>query len=296
MRYKLLIGPVLVLLVLFVLSSCGLNPMSAYISVPDTPDMDIATLEPPASDTPEPTPPQSPESPESTEPLATESPEPTEPPLAEGLPTDDLIETVDTTPVTDEISIETMRFEEIDEANSIYVRIEYPRINGMADEKLQAEINLGLKEMGFRYYAEEDSGLSLENSYAFSLISSGILSVRFHTSFYHSGAAHPWQDMQAANIDLASGKQLKLSDVVELGDPFNALFKSGKFVSGWDSHENIIEFGRYDNWLNYIDGDDYGNFYLTVDSFGMIVYVAHAAGDFWTLEIPYEEIKDLFLL
>ncbi len=197
------------------------------------------------------------------------------------------------------ISIETKLFEDIDEAKNINVVISYPEVHGLIDEEFQTKINDLFKEMAFFNYIPdvkdipEITGFHLSERYEYFITHQNILSIQFYTNYDYSTATHPWQDMTGYNINLETGDILKLSDVIDTGIEFHNLFKRGVFTCDRISHEDISEWGYYDKWLKYLHDDNIYSFYLTEDSFNLIVGVSHVEGDYWVFSAEYQNIKNI---
>lgn len=196
------------------------------------------------------------------------------------------------------------------------VTINYPEISGLGDKSRQDKINKILKDRALYVlngYSESQGKLTLEIKYTVTLSEKNLLSVKFAGVSSVAGSAHPNNEFYTANIDINNAKLLKLSDFVLINKSLVKAFRSGTYVP-WEQdlddktkNELKSEVGRFvggesDNelisWFNGSDNIDTHILtsttfcYLTKDSIGISINVAHAIGDHAEYEIKYSDIKN----
>ena len=178
-------------------------------------------------------------------------------------------------------------FEDISTDHLRNISIKYPQVSGLENVDFQTELNEKLK---MPYYSEYDDNnrLTMEIWSEYACFGGSVFSFQFHMFYHHLDAAHPFSNMWAVNVNLETGEYLDLSDIGRVEENIKELILSGQFVSDRFSYYEPIDLERIDGLSESVCG-----FYLTDETLGIISSVSHAAGDYWTLEIPYAAIGDL---
>lgn len=178
------------------------------------------------------------------------------------------------------------------------VQVDYIQISRLYDQAIQKKINDALINSVFDRISEEDAkGLEYGVSSSATIIGQ-ILSVSETSSYYHTDAVHPWQDMNAYVFNYITGQDVKLADIITIDDRLKAKMFAGKFQGDRVTHEECLEWGIYDELYNsllydYNSTEGRQGFYLTEYKLGFILGVDHASGDYWTFEVPYSDVEEL---
>lgn len=185
-----------------------------------------------------------------------------------------------------------------DEYNNI--KIEYPVITGLIDEDMQKSINKIIMAEAlkvYNYYDYEDRGhLELDVISNITLENESVLSIQYYGLGYVENAAHPNKLFYTTNIDLLTGVKMKLADYINIEDDFVNMFIGGefKYVGPLGEEPDLGYYGTYDMAKEgLINADNMGSIfsYLTNDSIGISIPVAHAIGGYALFEIGYDDIR-----
>ena len=195
--------------------------------------------------------------------------------------------------------ISTMKYTLEDDDSSISIK--YPVISGLNDEIKQKTINELIMAEAlkvYNYYDYEDRGhLGLEIEFCVSLASDYVLSIQYYGLGYVEKAAHPHKLFYTTNIDMLTGIRLRLVDLINMDDELINMFINGEFQHVGPLVE-VPDLGFYGNYdfakESFINADNMGSefSYLTGDSLGISIPVAHAIGGHAEFEIKYKDIAE----
>ncbi|AET57869.1 hypothetical protein HPL003_05520 [Paenibacillus terrae HPL-003] len=184
--------------------------------------------------------------------------------------------------------------------------IKYPQITKLEDAEKQKSLNQILKNealKGLHDYTDSNPGVHLEIDYEIKRQSERFLSVQYAGIRYVKDAAYPNHMFYTTNLDMKQALRLRLSDLVKIEKPFLELIKSGKVTAVEPEQKDLLGNFTQDElnqWLTDADllkgsAEDSGldTFsYLTSDSLGISIPVAHAVGDHAEYEIRLAQIPD----
>lgn len=173
------------------------------------------------------------------------------------------------------------------------IEIKYPQIENMPNKKLKDKINKKLYEKAFSFLNKSDDieNLMYSQFYSITTFDRDILSIYFELSCYYRGSMYPFSDCYSLNIDLATGEEIKLFDLIDeeqllsLGEK-NA-FKAVKYVGNFEeafSYKSLIE-----EFLTYSNKEDY--FYINDKKIALFIPMSHGGGDFAIIETKDNVIK-----
>lgn len=189
------------------------------------------------------------------------------------------------------------------ETDDIY--IEFPQIKGLSDQEVEQTVNSIIKERfldDFVYATKEryptlklitnmQCQITLQTDDLFSFVVLG--------SVYVDTGLHPEYRISAMTFNLTDGKQLELSDFVEIDENFIGSIKSQDRATSIPILNGTLPSTEEEQLMEVIRSDDdemlleafqenwsgYG-FYLTPDSLGLIILTYHASGDVAVVELP----------
>lgn len=186
------------------------------------------------------------------------------------------------------------------------ILIKYPQITKLKDAVKQKSLNQILKTeavKGLHEYADSDTEVHVEIDYEIKRQSERFLSVQYTGIRYVKDAAYPNHIFYTTNLDMKQALRLRLSDLVKIEKPFLELLKSRKFTAIEPEQKDLL--GNFtqnelNQWLTGADllkgsAQDSGldTFsYLTSDSLGISIPVAHAVGDHAEYEIRFAQIPE----
>lgn len=182
------------------------------------------------------------------------------------------------------------------------IKIEYPQIlNDSNNEKIKTINDLIKEEAILVHYdtinhLEKNQTYEVDGEYDIKLNSKGILSIAY-TSFNNiTPSAHPYNMFYTTNINMNTGKEISLSDIVpNIDDNFIYNLKNGDYVGTIDPIYTTQLFKEVFSY--YKDDKELINtlktipFYLTEENLGISLPVSHTFGDYANIEIPLEKIK-----
>lgn len=102
------------------------------------------------------------------------------------------------------------------------VRVEYPQLTGLADEKKQQEINEKIRAAAASNIFMENLS-SCELTYETATKGSGLVSFIFRGSSYCQNGAYPDNIVKTLNIDLNTGENIRLKDFADIAMVVNSL-------------------------------------------------------------------------
>ncbi|WP_025721828.1 hypothetical protein [Paenibacillus polymyxa] len=184
--------------------------------------------------------------------------------------------------------------------------IKYPQITKLKDIAKQKSLNQILKTdalEGLQNYADSNSGVHVEIDYEIKRQSERFLSVQYTGIHYVKDAAYPSHMFYTTNLDMKQASRIRLRDLVKVEKPFIELIKSGKITAVQPEQQGLIGDFTKDDLIKLLANADVtkGSLaevemesfsYLTNDSLGMSVPMAHVVGDHAEYEIRFAQIPD----
>ncbi|WP_418026804.1 DUF4163 domain-containing protein [Paenibacillus sp. JJ1722] len=184
--------------------------------------------------------------------------------------------------------------------------IKYPQIIKLKDIAKQKSLNKILKAdalEGLQNYADSNSGVHVEIDYEIKRQSERFLSVQYTGIRYVKDAAYPSHMFYTTNLDMKQASRIRLRDLVKVEKPFIELIKSGKITAVQPEQQGLIGDFTKDDLIQLLTNADVTKgspveagiesfSYLTSDSLGISIPVAHAVGDHAEYEIRLAQIPD----
>lgn len=170
------------------------------------------------------------------------------------------------------------------------IEIAYPQITNLPDDAIQQQINELLRNKPVKCWDEdcrEMTGLTMRTKYEIKWQSANLLTVQYRSYRYMKGAAHPVNIFDTINIDINTGREICLQDIVVIDEEFIALLKAGQFKAVSSRVKEIVRFSDKEMMREL---KEQGVFYLTPVSLAVKVTVPHVAGDFVIFEVKYQDI------
>ncbi|WP_309137761.1 DUF4163 domain-containing protein [Paenibacillus peoriae] len=186
------------------------------------------------------------------------------------------------------------------------IMIKYPQITKLKDIAKQKSLNQILKTdalEGLQNYADSNSGVHVEIDYEIKRQSERFLSVQYTGIHYVKDAAYPSHMFYTTNLDMKQASRIRLRDLVKVEKPFIELIKSGKITAVQPEQQGLIGDFTKDDLIKLLANADVtkGSLaevemesfsYLTNDSLGMSVPMAHVVGDHAEYEIRFAQIPE----
>lgn len=186
--------------------------------------------------------------------------------------------------------------------NKDNIKIEYPQILNDSNSDKISYINDLIKEEAILVHydtinhLEENQTYEADGKYDIKLNSKDILSIAF-TSFSNiTPSAHPYNMFYTTNINMNTGKELSLKDIItNIDTNFIYNLKNGNYVGSIDPIYTTQLFNEvfsyYKNDQELINTLKTSPFYITEKSLGISLPVSHVFGDYANIEIPLDKIK-----
>lgn len=198
------------------------------------------------------------------------------------------------------VDIQTMHYEYINDDTSTEITVDRLEISGHSKKKIEQSINRKLEDIAWIYdiSPEEEEGLSYNMQCDYTLLAERYLSARYYLQYYHQTAIHPWRGLDSITIDLETGQEITLTDIMTIderllqklvGREFDHSEHGGSQIIGMD--EGALEECDYEDFYRQIS--EYNNFTLNENSIGLIVEVPHYLGDYWVLAFSYDSVSEL---
>ncbi|WP_143320599.1 DUF4163 domain-containing protein [Clostridium sp. HBUAS56010] len=192
----------------------------------------------------------------------------------------------------------TKSYDYIDDSKQINIKILYPQIAGMADQKLEKNVNTIIKEAALNPYNEIvkidngiEQGTSWSVDYVIEYATDTVISIKFGGYIYMQGNAHGIDRVYSANIDLTSGKKITISDI------FNSSFKEkldSRYFKGIDVDTTEAEESAlkkiFDEHKKDFETSE-NNFYFTSDQFIILLPL----GNYYRFGSNYEDLKSAMI-
>ena len=140
------------------------------------------------------------------------------------------------------------------------VRVEYPQLTGMADQGRQQEINERIRAVATDHRAAGDLS-SLELKYETATKGSAVVSFIFRGTVYHANSAYPNNIVRTLNIDLNTGKNVRLKDFADMALVVSSL----ELSEGYTIINEGVEPGDFSAFLNNGAMTDYAIMLLDYD-------------------------------
>ncbi|NQX71658.1 DUF4163 domain-containing protein [Paenibacillus alba] len=184
--------------------------------------------------------------------------------------------------------------------NNKNIIIHYPQINNLSDNVKQNKVNQIIKDNAYGYLKdfsqEEINNLSWDINYRIAWESKNLLSIQYSGYSYDEGAAHPVNQFYSTNIDMEKLITLKLKDLINIDEDFVTKLKKGSLKSTILEQSDTFERHTNQEWVEMLNNADSNESeiktYLTKDSIGISVEVAHVIGDHAEFEIKYEDLSN----
>lgn len=143
---------------------------------------------------------------------------------------------------------------------SCEVKVVYPQLIDMENTELQNTINENVKQMVMQEISEE--GLTAYRlGYQVATQGTGILSVIFRGYCNYEGAAHPSNLIRTMNLDLTTGKNLRLKDYADMAQIVSGL----ETASGYEIISEGVDLADFSAFLNNGYVTDYAMTLLDYD-------------------------------
>ncbi|MGW9527730.1 DUF4163 domain-containing protein [Paenibacillus terrae] len=209
--------------------------------------------------------------------------------------------------ITSNTHIEQQSYELIQEKYSENgIVIKYPQITKLKDTAKRKSLNQILKNEALKGLYKDgdfDSGVHVEIDYEIKRQSERFLSVQYAGIRYVKDAAYPNHMFYTTNLDMKQASKLRLSDLIKVEKPFIELIKSGKITAVQPEQKGLIGDFTKDDLIQSLASADVTEgspveagmesfSYLTSDSLGISVPVAHAVGDHAEYEIRFAQIPE----
>ncbi|REK71548.1 DUF4163 domain-containing protein [Paenibacillus paeoniae] len=187
--------------------------------------------------------------------------------------------------------------------NKNNVKIKYPAITGMKDKDREDVLNKLIEQEAMTildtFDGEKDT---IEMDFQIKLRDERILSIVYPGYANSEGAAHPVNLFQTTNVDIEHGQKLRLQDLVKVDHQLIEAFRTGVYQTHDQQldlaqegllEETLEQFGDEEllSYFSNADSEIGGAFsYVTQDSIGISLPVAHALGDHFEMEISREKL------
>ncbi|MGP0576491.1 DUF4163 domain-containing protein [Paenibacillus peoriae] len=186
------------------------------------------------------------------------------------------------------------------------VVIKYPQITKLKDTVKQKSLNQILKTeavKGLHEYVDSGTEAHVEIDYEIKRQSERFLSVQYTGVRYVKDAAYPSHMFYTTNLDMKQASRIKLRDLVKVEKSFIELIKSGKITAVQPEQQGLISDFTKDDLIQLLANADVTKgspaeaemesfSYLTNDSLGMSVPMAHVVGDHAEYEIRFAQIPE----
>lgn len=209
-------------------------------------------------------------------------------------------EAEDVIPYVDRIAGDNIATYDIEKA--VYedgvIRVEYPQFTGLSDEGKQQEINEKIKAAAVGNVSEDNLS-SYELKYETASRGNGLVSFIFRGTSYYVNSAYPNNVVRTLNIDLNTGKNVRLKDFADIAMVVNSLENANGYTIK-NEGVDAADFSAYlnngavtDYAITLLDYDiDFGNLELVPAGFSAIrdnhlilfIRAEHAMGDYVELE------------
>ena len=187
------------------------------------------------------------------------------------------------------------------------IQIQYPRFYGKALEALNAlvyEKMRSLAQIDLDIYSRE-TGLTMDYRCAVTLQNSKIVSMIFWGSSYVEGGVYPYGDLIALNVDLASLREVRLTDLYAIDAEFEKVFFKKAFfptnpVTSYDAASFSEMLKQQTQEWKTVSAFEYPesiSYFLKPDGIVLSMYAVHATGsDHFEGQLRYRDIQRFYRL
>ena len=210
----------------------------------------------------------------------------------------DPVGVADTEPIVSFLEIQTVHYEFKSEDGLADIVVEQLVISGHPDMEVEERLNQSLSDIS-RLHGPPTSGeIFYHLTCDYTILGGRYLSARIYLQYDHESAVHPWGSLYCITIDLLTGREIELTDIMEIDDRLLQKLNAREFDYSSDGESRIIgiDYGvlddcDYDDFFRQIS--EYQPFTFSENSIWLIVGVPHAIGDYWVLAFPYGSIAEL---
>ena len=118
------------------------------------------------------------------------------------------------------------------------VTVTYPQVTNLLDNSKETTINELIRNEALSDFSKGvGDNLDLKIDYTIKLESADILSIQYSGEGFTKGASHPSNYFYTTNIDMKSGKRLKLANLVNIDENLVKKFKEAKYMD-WETKDN----------------------------------------------------------
>lgn len=140
------------------------------------------------------------------------------------------------------------------------VSVEYPQLADMVDEEVQKQINEKIKRAVTGSIATENLS-SYEMRYETASKGSGMVSFVFRGMEYYENSAHPNNIVKTLNIELRTGKSIRLKDYSDIAGVVSCL----ELADGYSVKNDGVDMADFSAFLNNGSVTDYAMTLLDFD-------------------------------
>ncbi len=140
------------------------------------------------------------------------------------------------------------------------VSVEYPQLTGMVDEEVQKQINENIKRAVMGSIATENLR-SYELQYETASKGSGMVSFIFRGIAYYEGSAYPDNIVKTLNIELGTGRSIRLKDYSDIAGVVSCL----ELADGYSVENDGVDMADFSAFLNNGSVTDYAMTLLDFD-------------------------------
>jgi hypothetical protein len=172
------------------------------------------------------------------------------------------------------------------------IEANYPQLSGLSDTTKQAKINEMIKKEALSICDSSNADeVHAKCDYKIKWQSAGLLSIVFTGYCQYDGTPHPNAIFVPFNVDLNTGKEIELKDIVNLDENFVKKVKAGEF-KGASLEVKSTDLPELTNSKMLAEISRTGYFYFTKDSLGINVTAPHPLGDNAQFEVKYKDITN----
>lgn len=200
-----------------------------------------------------------------------------------------------------QLSLITKGYSRIDKNTKTNIHINYIEFNRYYEENIQFKWNHRLKEWAFFDWNVLREKEIILDILLIPTFYKDYLSIQKMTYCNMEGTSHPWNSLSAKTIDIKTGEEIRLTDILVIDDRIKEKIYAGEFINDRFSKETCIEYGLYEQLykviLNATDNTkDYQNnvFFLTESGVVFIIDVLHIMGDYLKFEISYRDLEEIW--
>ena len=178
------------------------------------------------------------------------------------------------------------------------ITIHYPQISKMNDSEKQRRLNQLIKSEALSVLKDYSAGdlekLTVKLDYVIGRQNAELLSVQFTGSRFLQGTPYPAALFQSINLEMQTGRKLRLQDIVQVNDSFVEAMKKGRMIAAanftidklkLDNSKLLKTFGQADSVADS-ENPERAFSYFTKDGMGISFSVIHALGDHVEFELP----------